>query len=330
MHPLTRFFNHLKRIGFSLALAREHIEDLKLTEWYPEWIYELMESDEVRTEAYRDVIREAVSDKVVLELGTGRKALLATFCSASGARKVYAIEANKDACEASRAHVQSLGLRNISVICGFSDQVKIPERCDVLVHDLIGDIASSEGMIPFVADARRRFLTPGAIQIPRRCATHAVLAEDPKLSLAEWALSCALRGFKRFDDLRFVRFFGFPHAAALSEPRVFEDFLLSEASPERTNKQIVFEVTRDGLLRGVLFYIRISVGETRTVDTWNSQTSWSTPYVRLEAEVPVTKGDLVEMRIESDLLGNPSYSLKLAHVANGSTREIGRYAWSGD
>jgi len=90
MHPLTRFFDYLKRIEFSLALAREHIDDRELTEWYTDWMYEL---------------------------------------------------------------------------------------------------GSSEGMVPFIADARTRLLTPDALHIPRRCTTYLVPAEDPELTRAEWALS---------------------------------------------------------------------------------------------------------------------------------------------
>jgi hypothetical protein len=52
MHPLTRFFNYLKPKDFSMALAREHISARDLTEWYSGWMYELMETDEVRNQPY--------------------------------------------------------------------------------------------------------------------------------------------------------------------------------------------------------------------------------------------------------------------------------------
>src|SRR5262249_12670130 len=150
MHPLTSFYNCLKRVGFALALEREHIGDRELTEWYPEWLYELMETDEVRNRAYRAAIREAVPGKTVLELGTGRKALWAEHCIRAGTRKVYAIEANRKAFESSSAYVRAKRLDNVHLIHGFSDKVEVTERCEVLVHDLVGDIGSSEGMVPFV------------------------------------------------------------------------------------------------------------------------------------------------------------------------------------
>jgi hypothetical protein len=330
MHPLTRFFNFLKRQDFSMALAREHLNYRDLTEWYSEWIYELMETDEVRNKPYRDAIQEMVSGKIVLELGTGRKALWAVQCARAGAKRVYAIEANQRAYQTSLRFLQSQKIDNVHLICGFSDKVNLPERGEVLVHDLVGDIGSSEGMIPFIEDAKQRLLTFDATHIPQRCTTYAVLAEDPELHWAEWMFSYALRGLRRFDTLSFVRFFGFPRPAALSEPQVFEDIEFPQAPQLHTSTRCVAEIKRDGELRGALLFIRLDFGGKRVVDTWASETSWSTPYVRLKAATSVRKGDSVEINIESDLSGNPSYSLKLTHIVDGSAREIGQYAWSGD
>jgi hypothetical protein len=139
-----------------------------------------------------------------------------------------------------------------------------------------------------------------------------------------------MRGLRPFDSLSFVWFFGFPHPAALSEPHVFEDFVFREAPQLLTNTRLVMEIKRDGELRGVCFFIRLYVSETRVVDSWASHTAWCNPYVRLEATRPVRKGDLVELNIQSDLSGNPSYSLRLVHHADGAATEIGKYAWSGD
>jgi hypothetical protein len=330
MHPLTRFLNYLKRKEYSLALAREHMSNRDLTAWYPDWMYEVMETDEVRNQAYEDVIRETVCGKVVLEVGTGRNALWAVCCAKAGAKKVYAIEANKRAYQEAVRFLRSSRIDNVQLVCGFSDQVQLPERCEVLVHSLVGDIGSSEGMIGFVEDAKRRLLTPNAVHIPQRCTTYVVLAEDPKLRPTERLLSYGMRGLRPFESLSFVWFYGFPHPAALSEPHVFEDYVFREAPQLNTNTRLVMEIKRDGELHGVCFFIRLYVSETRVVDTWASPTAWSTPYIRLKATTPVRKGDLVEMSIQSDLSGNPSYSIRLTHHAEGAVKEIGGYAWSGD
>jgi protein arginine N-methyltransferase 1 len=330
MHPLTRLFNYLKRIDFSMALEREHLSEREQVQWYPEWMYELMETDEIRNRFYQDAIRKSVPGKVVLELGTGRKALWAVCCARAGAKQVYAVEANERAYQESVRFLKVHRIANVHLIRGFSDKIALPERCDVLVHDLIGDIASSEGMIPFIEDAKRRLLTPDALYIPRRATTCVVLAADPRFTAAEWAFSYAMRGFARFDSLPFIRVFGYRPADALSEPYVFEDFEFRQEQPLRPTARLVMEARRDGVLHGAFFFLRLTFGEACVLDTWRSQTTWATPYVRFQAPTAVRKGDHVHLVIQSDLSGNPSYSLQMTHGVDGAARLIGEYAWAGD
>jgi hypothetical protein len=330
MHPFTRFFNYLKRIDFSLAVKREHLSERQQVEWYPVWMYELMETDDNRNQPYRDTIREVVAGKLVLELGTGRKALWAVCCARAGARKVYAVEANKRAYQESLRFLKSQNIDNVHLICGFSDQITLPERCEVLVHDLIGNIASAEGMIPFIEDAKRRLLTPDAMHIPERCVTCAVLAEDPTLTLAETTFSYLLRGFQRLDHLPFVRVFGFRPKGALSEPYVFEDFTFRQSQSLRRSVRLDMEIKRDGVLQGVFFFLRIYFNETRMLDTWATPTCWETPFVRFKQPARVKAGDHIEFCIQSDLSGTPRYSLEMTHRADGSAQRIGVYAWAGD
>lgn len=330
MHSLTHFFNYLKKIDFPLVLARDHLTDRELTEWYPDWYYELMEIDEARNRLYSEVIQEVVSGKVVLEVGTGNKALWAVCCARAGAKRVYAIEANERAYQAARRFLMSEKIENVSLIRGFSDKVCLPERCDVLVQSLVGDIGSCEGMVACVEDAKQRLLTPDAVHIPQRCTTYVVLAEDPQFHLPVRVFSYVLRGLRGLDSFSFLRIYGFPHSAALSEPHVVEDIVFCRESRLHTDERFVMRIERDGELRGVCFFIRLYVSETRIVDTWDSQTTWSTPYIRFRTTTSVRKGDLVEVRVRSDLSGNPSYSITVTLQAGGSPNEIGQYEWSGD
>jgi hypothetical protein len=252
-------------------------------------------------------------------------------CARAGARRVYAIEANKKSYRASQMALVSQGIDNVHLICGFSDKVDLPERCDVLVHDLIGDIGSSEGVVPFVEDAKRRLLKPGAVHIPWRCTTYFVLAEDPTLRFSERALGYCLRGFAAYEGLRFVRFFSFPLAAALTEPAIFEDFVFAETSVTRTSRRVAVTIERDGMLRGAHFFIRLHLGGRNVIDTRSGQTSWSTPFLRFDAPTPVRKGDEIEVSIETDLFANPTFALIVRRTTrDGGVTKIGHYVWSGN
>jgi hypothetical protein len=330
MHPLTRFFKHLEKIDFRVVAARGHLNERDLTEWYPDWYYELMENDEVRNRPYRDTIREVVSGKVVLDMGTGRKALWAVCCARAGAKRVYAIEANERAYRLSLRFLRSQGIDNVSLIHGFSDKVSLPERCEVLVHEIVGCIGSSEGMVACVEDAKQRLLTPDHLLIPQRCTTYLLLVEDPQLRWAERGFNYAMNGLRGVDSFSFFRYYGFPRSAVLSQPHVFEDIVFGQNPPLHTEARFVVRIERDGLLRGVCFFIRLNVSETRMIDTWNSKTSWSIPYIRFKTATPVRIGDLVEVATLSDLSGHPSYSVTLNRQESDSLREIGHYAWTGD
>jgi protein arginine N-methyltransferase 1 len=243
---------------------------------------------------------------------------------------VYAVEANKRAYEASLKYLKARNIANVQLLHGFSDNITLPERCQVLVHDLIGNIASSEGMVPFIEDAKRRLLTPDAVHIPKRCVTCAVLAEDPTLTLSERTFSYMLRRFQRLDRLPFVRVFGFRPRNALSEPYVFEDINFGEVQPLRHSVRLDMEIRRDGMLQGVFFFLRLHFSDKRILDTWASHTCWEQPFVRFKQPTRVKQGDRVELTIESDLSGTPRYSLQMTHQADGSAKPIGAYAWAGD
>jgi hypothetical protein len=185
-------------------------------------------------------------------------------------------------------------------------------------------------MVTFVEDAKRRLLKPEHVLIPQRCTTYLLLVEDPRLRGMERAFSYAMNGLRGVDSFSFFRYYGFPHSAALSQPHVFEDIVFCRDPRLHDEGRFLVRVERDGLLRGVCFFMRLHVNETRIIDTWNDKTSWSTPYIRFKTATPVRAGDLVEVATRSDLSGHPSYSVTLTHQAGGVPKEIGHYAWTGD
>mmetsp|Transcript_39872 Transcript_39872/g.125256 ORF Transcript_39872/g.125256 Transcript_39872/m.125256 type:complete len:265 (-) Transcript_39872:46-840(-) len=131
----------------------------KFIDGYTSKTYEKMRDDRVRTSSYLHAIQHLVRDRVVLDIGTGALALLAIFAAEAGARKVYAIEANKEAFQVASKTVAERGLSDrIELIFGHSTQVKVPEKVDMLVHEILGEIASIEGAAYVIRDAQKRHL----------------------------------------------------------------------------------------------------------------------------------------------------------------------------
>eukprot|EP00931_Biecheleriopsis_adriatica_P090615 TRINITY_DN64579_c0_g1_i1.p1 TRINITY_DN64579_c0_g1~~TRINITY_DN64579_c0_g1_i1.p1 ORF type:complete len:412 (-),score=84.26 TRINITY_DN64579_c0_g1_i1:48-1283(-) len=129
--------------------------------------YQAMVDDEPRTKGYEAAIQRRLAgtggQATVVDIGTGSFAVLAIMAAKAGAKKVYAIEKNIPAAQQAREAVAKAGLQDkIEVIEGDSLRVELPEKVDLMVSELIGSIATQEGVEPIIKDATKRFLKEGS------------------------------------------------------------------------------------------------------------------------------------------------------------------------
>ena len=152
-------------------------------ERYTEEIYAAMRDDAERTAAYEAAISARARGRVVLDIGTGALALLAVMAARAGATHVYAVEANGEAARRARETVAALGLEStITVLDGYSSEVSLPQKVDLLVHEIIGEAAGYEGVVASVHDARRRHLradAPPPLSVPARVTSLCAPSELP-------------------------------------------------------------------------------------------------------------------------------------------------------
>lgn len=122
--------------------------------------------DERRTGDYMAAITEAVRpEDIVVDIGTG-SGVLAIAAARAGARHVYAIEASDIAAVAGSVFGLNGVEDRVTLIPGWSRQVELPERADLLVAEIIGNEPLEEEILETTLDARRRLLKPGARLIP--------------------------------------------------------------------------------------------------------------------------------------------------------------------
>jgi SAM-dependent methyltransferase len=195
--------------------------------------YKSMVEDERRTPMFEKAIRQRLagtSDQVVVDLGTGPFAVLAIIAARAGAKKVYAIEASPKAAKLAREAVRQakdIPAGVIDVVEGFSTSVTLPEKCDLCVAEIVGSIASEEGLHATIRDAQARLMKrpyDAASYIPTRCQTLA--------APASYALHYAL-GPPQFD---WAKLKGEPvrlncrdeSLQLLSEPQLLEDVGFAE------------------------------------------------------------------------------------------------------
>ena len=143
--------------------------------------YDAMVEHEERASKYEAAIRQRLArqerELVVLDIGTGPFALLALIAARAGAKRVYAIEASPWAARLARACVEracDVPSGVVSVIEGLSTDVTLPEKADLLVAELVGSVASDEGLVATMRDTVERLVkrpNDPASYIPVRCQT---------------------------------------------------------------------------------------------------------------------------------------------------------------
>jgi protein arginine N-methyltransferase 1 len=142
--------------------------------------YGEMIADRVRMNAYVQAMRRTVKPgSVVLEIGTG-PGIFAILACKLGARRVFAIEPAEIIQVARENAAANNCADRIEFMEDLSTRVSLPVKSDVIVSDIRGILPLFEQHIPSIADARRRFLAPGGVMIPRRDTIWAAVAELPE------------------------------------------------------------------------------------------------------------------------------------------------------
>lgn len=180
----TAFGLLLPQRGVAAPVPRDYsllwaADSLQSTDFDPE-NYAAMRDDEDRTSKFEKAIARRLAHKpnemVVLDVGTGPFALLAIAAAKAGAKKVYAVEATPEVAELARNEIRKQGIPDgvIEVLEGYSTEVELPEKVDLLVGEIIGSVATEESVYSTIRDAQARFMKDpynAASYIPQRVQT---------------------------------------------------------------------------------------------------------------------------------------------------------------
>ncbi|MGB8167994.1 MAG: amino acid adenylation domain-containing protein [Chthoniobacteraceae bacterium] len=280
---------------------------------YDEVLYNAMTLDKSRHDAYRRAFADTVRDKVVVDIGTGRDALLARLCVDAGARKVYAIELLEEPARKARVLVETLGLADrIVVIHGRSQEVELPEKVDVCVSENVGHIGGAEGCDVILEDARRRFLKLDGIVIPSRCETRLAAVCLPPAVLekpvfeplgAYYAEQLWQRaGYKH--DFRLC-LMGMSRAFLRSTDDVFEAVDFTQPPVSVYDREVRLTVTTDSLVDGFLLWLNLETALGETLEAIDHADSWLPVYLPIFCPpLAVASGDRIEATVHGALAEN--------------------------
>lgn len=275
---------------------------------YDDLLYDFMSADETRVASYARAFARHVSGKVVLDIGTGKDAVLARLCAAAGARKVYAVEVLADAARQARDLVARLGLEDqIEVIHGDMQSVELPQAAELCTQGIVGNIGSSDGIVSIWNDARR-FFADDFMAVPARCETLMAPAElpldvrsQPRFGplAAAYTERIFAAGGAPFDVRLCVR--NFPKQGLLAAATVFEDLNFTQELSITYSGEFKFIIDRDGCFDGFLLWTRIHNGDDDSVDFLQHQQAWLPVWFPVaDTPVAVSAGQVITARWHCD------------------------------
>nr|AEH26538.1 polyketide synthase [uncultured Acidobacteria bacterium C5] len=313
-------YGHVSRAKFQQLQEPEPVRRAQVELWpsvaeyfvYDDLLYHALAHDERRNHSYKVAIQQSVKDKVVVEIGTGKEAILARFCVEAGARKVYAIEIGDEAFRDASALVARLGLQDtIELIHGDATRVELPELADVCVSEIVGPIGGCEGAAVLINDSRR-FLKPGGIMLPARSVTTIAAATLPDSLLLnpgfnEVPGSYVPRIFdeigRPFDVRLCVKNFDNTHL--ISSVAVFEDLDFNRPIPLEDTHTIDIVVEKNARLDGFIVWLNLHTIAGEVIDTLQYEYCWLPVFLPVfDPGVRVTIGDRIEATIERRLCEN--------------------------
>jgi hypothetical protein len=342
---LARLFYFSQRaLGCSIVVPRvasQSADSREFVEGYSNAFHWIMLEDAARTRAYESAARDPAlcRGRRFLDIGAGARMPLSTMVLRGGAAEVDAIEANPRTYRRAASFRESLAASRkdrIRLHLGFSTDIELGHRGDALVHELIGTIASSEGMVHCIADAQERLLAAGALIIPARVATLLVPVERPPMlrrsAIASW-LATGETGLDRRAGVQIV--YNPPRGVRLnSKPAIVEEFDAAAGSPPMREQMVqgtrhAIAMERDGFFSGFLLACRVVTSDgAPVIDALNQLTNWGQVYAQMvEEPVRVAKGDVIHVEFHVDAREfTPSYRLRVAFPSAPQANEI---AWKG-
>lgn len=263
-------------------------------------------ADETRTNAFREAIARVVRPgDVVVDLGCG-SGILSYFACVAGAARVYAID-QTHAADVTSLLARHLGMSDrITVLHAEAKTVELPERADVLLSETLGVTGLDEGIGGIVADARNRFLKPDARIVPQRVGVSIVPVELDD----QYDKHIAFWGEEHYGlDFRPLRLFAssallFAHIhskAYLAAPQEVLSVDLRRDDARNIAGHATFTAARDTLVHGFGAFFTATLAEGIAITNREARkTSWSQAFLPLEVPVPVRRGSLIDVELQTD------------------------------
>ena len=323
---MTGTINRLHSAGVLVEPVNEFAPDAHVTGFDAPDCHIAMLNDRGRTETFLRAIAEEVKPgDVVVDIGTGT-GVLAVTAARAGAAHVYAIEAGRMADAAQAVFAASGASDRLTLIRGWSTQLDLPQRADVLVSEIIGSDPFEERVLQVTVDARRRLLKPDARLIPTAIRAYCLAVTVPENMVNDVCFtSQTIANWRAWYNLDFS-----PLPALVQDSRapamkvttrqasrwpIISEPILLAAVDLRTFQEptiqveVTAEISQPGVLNGLMMFFELEVG----VDTITTHprkateaNSWTNPIWFLRPARSMQAGDKLTISYNYNTRGNNS------------------------
>jgi len=270
-----------------------------------------MALDRTRNTAYWTALAEVVGpDSVVLDLGAG-VGIHGLMAARLGARRVYLVEP-EDVILVARDVARANGLGGVTeCLQGRIQDVRLPERVDVIVSALTGNFLVAEDLIETLIVARESALVPDGAMIPAAATMEATPVSAPDLhqrEIAAWADPqhgvdlAAARAFAA--NTIYYRQEELQRAMPLAEATTLHaiDFTKDAYGPVRARAS--YTATRSGLCHGWVGWFRMRLGSVWvSTSPWDAPLHWRSAFLPIDPPLPVEQGEGVTFSLDRPPFG---------------------------
>ena len=278
----------------------------------PLWHVPMM-NEAHRNDAYYEGIKTAVKPgKLVLEIGAG-SGLLSMMAAKLGATQVVACEAEPLVAKTAIEIIKINGYADtVTILSKISYDVEVgkdlPEKADVLIHEIFDSAIIGEHVLPAIEDAKKRLLKPDALIVPHAASIMIALMGGEAAGQylrVEHSHGFDLSHFNSIASKKIPFYREDIELTPMSMPvDAFRFDFMNQDSYPAEDKILELTATTEGLCYGVVQWIRI---ELDTTTTWEnpptdirSTTAWQRTIYRFDQPMPLTKGMIVKIAASHD------------------------------
>lgn len=250
--------------------------------------------DRLRTPLLEKAVSHLVKPgDTVFDLGCGL-GILSFAAVKAGAKRVYACDVDKTALTRARQTARVQGYESkIFFLEGLSSDIGLPEKVDVILAETVGSLGLDENIVPFVIDARNRFLKKGGKILPDTL--RVFLAP---IDLTRFQIPATQSKWKKIVEVPFQMGTVSPKNLLAAGKKFASVEFLSEKFIG-FDAEISFRAQRDGTLTGFAGWFECDWTPTLTTSTAPDQptTHWQQALLPIKEKTAIKKGQTLLFRL---------------------------------